>query len=105
MAFAKAFASHINLVISYIPVSLYAFLYGLPCFQPLAMATATDCFVLNILIVPYTFVISLYEQFENKFTLAGKPGSSIKPFYHVYQSCNYVFTSFFPGSFSHLDLT
>ncbi len=64
-AAAQVFASHINLVISY-PVSLYPFLYGL---QPLAMATATDCFVLDITITDYYVIhICNLEQFENRVT-------------------------------------
>ena len=44
----------------------YAFLYGL---QPLAMATATDCFVLDIIISDYHVIhICNLEQFENKVT-------------------------------------
>ncbi len=42
----------IQILLYHIPVSLYAFLYGL---QALAMATATGCFVFNIIITDYVY--------------------------------------------------
>ncbi len=64
-AAAQAFGSHIKLVTSYSCITL-CILYGL---QPLAMATATDCFVSDIIITDYYVIhICNLEQYENKVT-------------------------------------
>ncbi len=61
-----AIASHINIVTSYLCITVCVFLYGL---QPLAMATATDCFVFGHHYHCYYVIhICNIEQFENKVT-------------------------------------
>ncbi len=44
---------------------IYVFLYGL---QPLAITTATNRYAFSSIMLYTAFVISLYEQFENKVT-------------------------------------